>query len=138
MEPKSSPLIHSCFRSLLGLPMLLLSHRYIKGFISDNQDEKCWSYSKNWLHYWHFLRRNNFQEKKIYFPFMRKIAKTQPKMKILSSVFFCKYPVFIAQKGSSIKIGCYWGSRGSLFIFSGSWIFLGGVLGGYPPKTIEI
>ena len=58
----------------------------------------------------------------MYSPFKLEIATARPKMKILSSDFFCKHPIFdiTKQKDSLIKVGCYSGSCGSLFLFLGS------------------
>ena len=67
-----------------------------------------------------FLWRKYFQENKYFFLFKFKIGITRPKMNILSSVFFAKILFLIAQKYSSLKIGCYRGSLGSRFIFLGS------------------
>ena len=47
----------------------------------------------------------------------------------------------IAQKDSSIKIGCYWRSGGPLFILLGSLTFFRGAIRGalgHPPKKIKI
>ena len=103
--------------------MVLLCHRYLKGSISDHQDEKFWQYFENWLNYWHFLTEKIFSRRKKN-PFKLKIAITRPKKNISSSAFW-KHPILESTKRFFNKIECYMGSLGSLLIFLGSQIFLG-------------
>ena len=80
--------------------MLLLSHWYLKGYISDHQDEKCWSYFENWLLYWHFLAEQIFSSKKNIFSFQSWNCYNSAKNKNIELCFFCEHPIF----DSSIKM----------------------------------
>ena len=75
----------SCNRLFLWL--------YLKGSISDHQDEIFWSYLENWLDFGNFCTKKIVSGKKLTFPFKLNIVITRPKIKILSSVF-CKHSIF--------------------------------------------
>ena len=44
------------------LTMVPFSHRYLKGYINDNQDKNLRSYPENLLSVWLFLTKDDFSE----------------------------------------------------------------------------
>ena len=78
--------------------MLLLSHRYLKGSISVNQEKKNHHILIiDWI-IDIFLQRIYLKERKISFPFKLKIAITRSKKKIFSSSPFANILFLITKK----------------------------------------
>ena len=87
-EAKKAPLDKLLFYDLIRpTPMLLLSHWYLKGSISDHIDDNLWSYLENWPNCGHFFMEKICLWKKLIWSFQTKNCYNSAKNKHIELCF---------------------------------------------------